>query len=73
MPNRTATTDAPLLDVLSERWSTRIFDASAPIDEQALRSALEAARWSPSASNTQPWRFIVARRGRHPTPPSSTA
>lgn len=63
MPNRTATTDAPLLDVLSERWSTRIFDASAPIDEQALRSALEAARWSPSASNTQPWRFIVARRG----------
>ena len=63
MPNRTASTDAPILDVLTERWSTRIFDASAPIDEQALQSALEAARWSPSASNTQPWRFIVARRG----------
>ncbi|MCM3697647.1 nitroreductase family protein [Microbacterium oleivorans] len=63
MPSRTATTDAPILDVLTERWSTRIFDASAPIDEEALQSALEAARWSPSASNTQPWRFIVARRG----------
>ena len=63
MPNRTASTDAPILDVLTERWSTRVFDGSAPIDEQALRSALEAARWSPSASNTQPWRFIVARRG----------
>lgn len=60
---RTATTDAPVLDVLAERWSTRIFDASQPIDEDALASALEAARWAPSASNTQPWRFVVARRG----------
>jgi nitroreductase len=24
---------------------------------------LEAARWAPSASNTQPWRFAVTRRG----------
>lgn len=63
MPHRPASPDAPLLDVLTERWSTRIFDPSAPIDEQALQSALEAARWSPSASNTQPWRFIVTRRG----------
>lgn len=63
MPPRTAPTDTPILDVLTERWSTRIFDGSAPIDEAALDAALEAARWSPSASNTQPWRFIVARRG----------
>jgi nitroreductase len=61
--DRTAVTDAPILDILAERWSTRIFDASAPIDEAALASALEAARWAPSASNTQPTRFIVARRG----------
>lgn len=59
----TAVTDAPILDVLAERWSTRIFDANTPIDENALASALEAARWAPSASNTQPWRFVVARRG----------
>lgn len=58
-----ADTDAPILDVLAERWSTRIFDPAAPIDEQALASALEAARWAPSANNTQPWRFVVARRG----------
>lgn len=55
--------DAPILDVLAERWSTRIFDADAPIDERALSTALEAARWAPSAGNTQPWRFLVARRG----------
>jgi len=58
-----ADTDAPILDVLAERWSTRVFDPATPIDENALASALEAARWAPSANNTQPWRFVVARRG----------
>lgn len=61
--DRYAVTDAPVLDVFAERWSTRIFDAAAPLDEEAFQSALEAARWAPSASNTQPWRAIVARRG----------
>lgn len=61
--DRTAQTDVPILDVLAERWSTRVFDAEAPIDEEALRAALEAARWSPSANNSQPWRFVLARRG----------
>lgn len=61
--DRTAVTDTPILDVLAERWSTRIFDPSAAVDETALASALEAARWAPSAANTQPTRFIVARRG----------
>ncbi|MFT4279870.1 nitroreductase family protein [Microbacterium sp.] len=58
-----ADVDAPILDVMAERWSTRVFDPETPIDEEALRSALEAARWAPSANNTQPWRFVVARRG----------
>ena len=59
---KTATTDAPILDVLAERWSPRSYIPE-PIDETKLASALEAARWSPSAGNSQPWRFIVARRG----------
>jgi len=61
--DHTARTEAPILDVMAERWSTRVFDAETPIDEDALHSALEAARWAPSANNTQPWRFVVARRG----------
>lgn len=61
--DRLAETDAPILDVLAERWSTRIFDAASAIDEAALASALQAARWAPTAANTQPWRLIVARRG----------
>lgn len=60
---RTAETDAPVLDLLTARWSPRAFTADSPIDEVKLASALEAARWAPSANNTQPWRFIVARRG----------
>jgi nitroreductase len=59
---KTATTDAPILDVLAERWSPRAY-APEQIDEVKLASALEAARWSPSAGNSQPARFIVARRG----------
>src|SRR6478752_5222941 len=60
---RSADTSAPLLPALADRWSPRAFDPSIGIDDLTLRSALEAARWSPSAGNTQPWRFIVARRG----------
>lgn len=61
--DRTARTEHPVLDVLAGRWSPRAYDDTTPIDEQRLSSALEAARWSPSAMNLQPWRFIVARRG----------
>ena len=60
---RLADTSVPILDVLTERWSPRSFDAHNEIDEATLTAALEAARWSPSASNTQPWKFIVGRRG----------
>ncbi|GAB3575712.1 nitroreductase family protein [Leifsonia lichenia] len=61
--SRAAVTAAPLIPALAERWSPRAFDPSAVVPETALTAALEAARWSPSASNTQPWRFVVARRG----------
>ncbi|PPF32027.1 nitroreductase family protein [Rathayibacter sp. AY1A3] len=61
--SRTASTSAPILDVLAERWSPRSYDATGTVSDETLASLLEAARWSPSASNSQPWRFIVARRG----------
>lgn len=63
MSPKHATTSAPILDTLVERWSPRAFDTDHSLSEGALRSAFEAARWSPSANNTQPWRFIIARRG----------
>ena len=61
--SRTAETSAPIHEVLAERWSPRSFDTSVEVPEEKIVAALEAARWSPSASNSQPWRFVVARRG----------
>lgn len=63
MSPRRAQTSAPVIDTLAERWSPRAFDAEHALPEGALRGIFEAARWAPSAANTQPWRFILARRG----------
>lgn len=46
--------------VYINRWSPRSFlDKEVP--EEVLWSLFEAARWAPSAFNSQPWRFIIAR------------
>jgi nitroreductase len=52
-----------LAPVLQGRWSPRAFDASHELTTDDLHLMLEAARWAPSAGNTQPWSFIVGRRG----------
>lgn len=48
--------------LFTNRWSPRSFTGEA-VPDAVLHSVLEAARWAPSASNVQPWRFIVARNG----------
>ena len=45
--------------VFHERWSPRAFDNS-PIDDSTLARIFEAARWSPSCFNEQPWRFYTS-------------
>ena len=35
----------------------------APVTPDALARLFEAARWAPSSSNQQPWRFLYAERG----------
>ncbi len=62
-PDRAAVTAAELHPLLAGRWSPRGFDASYEIGDAELVALLEAARWAPSAANTQPWRFVVGRRG----------
>ncbi|CAL1240376.1 nitroreductase family protein [Candidatus Methylocalor cossyra] len=44
------------------RWSPRAF-AEVEIPEGELLRFFEAARWAPSSYNSQPWRFLYARRG----------
>jgi nitroreductase len=43
------------------RWSPRAFTGE-PMPQELLMSLFEAARWAPSASNIQPWRFVYAHR-----------
>ena len=49
--------------LLAARWSPRAFDATHTLSDADVDALLEAARWAPSASNSQPWRFAVALRG----------
>jgi nitroreductase len=52
----------PVDPLFLERWSPRAFDGS-EIPDADLMTMFEAARWAPSAFNSQPWRFLYARRG----------
>jgi nitroreductase len=45
-----------------QRWSARAMTGQMISDEE-LMPLFEAARWAPSASNEQPWRFLYARAG----------
>jgi nitroreductase len=49
--------------LLRQRRSTRAFDPGHVLADADLASLLEAARWAPSAGNSQPWSFLVGRRG----------
>jgi nitroreductase len=58
-PSRHA--DHPIDPRFLQRWSARALQPE--ITEAALLSCLEAARWAPSSSNTQPWRYVAALQG----------
>ncbi|MFI8323294.1 nitroreductase family protein [Streptomyces sp. NPDC085529] len=49
--------------LLAGRFSPSRFDPSAAVDDRTLGLLLEAARWAPSAGNSQPWGFFTARPG----------
>lgn len=58
-PHRTP--DHPVNAIFPNRWSPRAM-SGAPIARETLMTLFEAARWSPSSYNNQPWRFIYALR-----------
>lgn len=47
-----------VLEAIGTRRSIRRYKPD-PVPEEALEKILEAGRWAPSASNAQPWKFIV--------------
>jgi nitroreductase len=58
-----AKTTYDILKVLKKRYSPRAFSTEV-VNEEFLNKMLEAARWAPSASNEQPWRFIVGVKSK---------
>ena len=46
------------------RWSPRSF-SSKPVSQSDLQTIFEAARWSPSCYNEQPWRFLTCTQASH--------
>ncbi len=49
-----------LFDAIHNRKSIRRFKRT-PVPDEDLKKIVDAARWAPSANNTQPWSFIVIR------------
>jgi nitroreductase len=60
-----AATDHDVLNLIRERWSPRAYDATRAIPESELWRLFEAARWTPSSRNEQPWRFIIVDKIAH--------
>ena len=54
-----AVTQAPVNEIIANRWSPRAYDASKLVSQQQIISLLEAARWAPSCFGDEPWRFII--------------
>ncbi len=60
-----AQTAYPIAAPLAQRWSPRAFRV-APLTQEQIGSLFEAARWTASSFNEQPWRFIFAERHDDP-------
>jgi nitroreductase len=48
-------------NLILNRWSPRSFTGQ-ELDDKELFTLFEAARWTPSSYNNQPWIFIYAKR-----------
>lgn len=55
--------ETSLHPLLAQRWSPRTWAADQRVSDSEVDSLIEAARWAPSAGNSQPWGFIVGLRG----------
>ncbi len=62
MLNKPAPTNYDIHGLLKNRWSPRAF-APKEVEKEKVLRFMEAARWAPSSSNEQPWRFIVGFKG----------
>ena len=55
------TSEYPIDTLFLDRWSPRAMSGESLSDAELL-TLFEAAHWAPSSGNSQPWRFLYARR-----------
>lgn len=60
--SRAATPDQPIHDLLVQRHSPYAFDPLRAVSSTDVQALLEAARWTMSSYNAQPWRYIVGEQ-----------
>lgn len=53
---------ADIIDLLKKRFSPRVF-SDEEVRNNDLKKIFEAARWTPSSNNRQPWFFYAAKKG----------
>jgi nitroreductase len=61
-----APTEVPIHDLLRKRWSPIAFDEHRPVPKEVLDRLFEAARWSASSYNAQPWSYVVGVKDTNP-------
>ncbi|MDH3716646.1 MAG: nitroreductase family protein [Planctomycetota bacterium] len=59
--SKKATTDHPVHELITARWSPYAF-ADRAVEKSDLLSLFEAARWAASSYNEQPWSYLVATK-----------
>lgn len=52
--------------LIKERHSGRTYDGSKEVSSDQINKIIEAARFTPSCYNDQPWNFIIGNRATHP-------
>ena len=57
-----ALSDYPVHPLIASRWSPRAYNTK-PVESEKLQRIFEASRWAASASNLQPWYFLVGFNG----------
>jgi nitroreductase len=60
--SKPAETIVPISELVTQRWSPRVFDSSHELSHGDVLALGEAARWAPSSNNAQPWKFSILRR-----------
>ena len=58
-PEKPAHADYPINELMSRRWSPRVFEEGRTVEREKILTLLEAARWAPSCFNDQPRYFLV--------------